>query len=118
LPPVEQREYLSLMGIEEMAFKRVISMAFSLLGCISFFTVVSNEVKSWVIPAGSKAPKAAGTIHKDFERGFIRAEVVSYDDFVTCGSSLSSARAAGKLRLEGKDYIVKDGDIVTFRFNV
>ncbi|MDO8785941.1 MAG: DUF933 domain-containing protein [Syntrophales bacterium] len=118
LPPAEQKEYLSVMGIEEPAFKRIISMAFSLLGCISFFTVGGDEVKSWVIPAGSKAPKAAGTIHKDFERGFIKAEVVSYDDFVTCGNSLAGAKANGKLRLEGKDYIVKDGDIITFRFNV
>jgi len=118
LPLEEQREYLSLMGVEELAFKRVIRMAFSLLGCISFFTVGSDEVKSWVIPAGSKAPKAAGTIHQDFERGFIRAEVVSYEDFMTCGSSFPSAKAAGKVRLEGKDYIVKDGDIITFRFNV
>ncbi|MDI6775996.1 MAG: DUF933 domain-containing protein [Syntrophales bacterium] len=118
LPPAEQREYLSVMGIEEPAFKHIIRMAFSLLGCISFFTVAGDEVKSWMILAGSKALKAAGTIHKDFERGFIKAEVVSYDDFVTRGSSLSGARATGKLRLEGKDYIVKDGDIITFRFNV
>ena len=118
LPLAEQKEYLSVMGIEEPAFKRIIRMAFSLIGCISFFTVAGDEMKSWVIPAGSKAPKAAGTIHKDFERGFIKAEVVSYDDFVTCGSSLSGASATGRLRLEGKDYIVKDGDIITFRFNV
>ena len=118
LPEAEQGDYLSVMGIEELAFKRIIRMAFLLLGYISFFTVLGDEVKSWLIPAGSKALKAAGIIHKDFARGFIKAEVVSYDDFVTCGSSFSGARAAGKFRLEGKDYIVKDGDIITFRFNV
>jgi ribosome-binding ATPase YchF (GTP1/OBG family) len=75
-------------------------------------------VKAWVIPAGSRAPRAAAAIHEDFERGFIKAEVVSYEDFVTCGKSLANAKAAGRLRLEGKDYIVKDGDIISFRFNV
>ncbi len=114
----EREEFLSVMGIQEPAFKRTIREAFSLLGRISFFTVGEDEVKAWVIPEGSRAPRAAAAIHKDFERGFIRAEVVSYEDFVMCGKSLAKARAAGRLRLEGKDYIVKDGDIISFRFNV
>jgi len=114
----EQKEFLSAMGIQELAFIRTIKEAFSLLGRISFFTVGEDEVKAWVIPEGSRAPKAAAAIHKDFERGFIRAEVVSYEDFVTCGKTLANAKAAGKLRLEGKDYIVQDGDIISFRFNV
>jgi len=114
----EQEEFLSVMGIEEPAFKRTIREAFSLLGRITFFTVGEDEVKAWVIPAGSRAPRAAAAIHKDFERGFIRAEVVSYEDFVVCGKSLAKAKAAGKFRLEGKDYVVKDGDIISFRFNI
>jgi hypothetical protein len=114
----EQGEFLNDLGIEEPAFRRIIRESFSLLGRISYFTVGEDEVKAWVIPAGSRAPRAAAAIHKDFERGFIKAEVVSYDDFVACGNTLAGAKAAGRLRLEGKDYIVKDGDIVSFRFNV
>jgi GTP-binding protein YchF len=114
----EQKEFLSAMDIREPAFKRTIKEAFSLLGRISFFTVGEDEVKAWVIPQGSRAPRAAAAIHKDFERGFIRAEVVSYEDFVMCGKSLAKAKSAGKLRLEGKEYIVKDGDIISFRFNI
>ena len=114
----EQEEFLNDMGVGEPAFRRIIRESFSLLGRISYFTVGEDEVKAWVIPAGSRAPRAAAAIHKDFERGFIKAEVVSYDDFVACGNTLAGAKAAGRLRLEGKDYVVKDGDIVSFRFNV
>jgi len=118
LPPEEQKEFLSALGMEEPAFGRVIRAAFSLLGRISYFTVGEDEVKAWVIPEGTKAPRAAAAIHKDFERGFIKAEVVAYDDFMACGGSHAKAKAAGKVRLEGKEYVVRDGDIITFRFNV
>ncbi len=114
----EQKEFLSDLGVEEPAFRRVIRESFSLLGRICYFTVGEDEVKAWVIPAGSRAPQAAAAIHKDFERGFIKAEVASYEDFVACGNTLAGAKAAGKLRLEGKDYIVQDGDIISFRFNI
>ena len=96
----------------------MIRESFSLLGRICYFTVGEDEVKAWVIPAGSRAPQAAAAIHKDFERGFIRAEVAAYEDFVACGSTLAGAKAAGKMRLEGKDYVVRDGDIISFRFNI
>ena len=118
LAPLEQREFLNDLGVEEPAFRRVIREAFSLLGRICYFTVGEDEVKAWVIPAGSRAPQAAAAIHEDFERGFIRAEVVGYEDFVACGSTLAGAKAAGKMRLEGKDYVVRDGDILSFRFNI
>lgn len=118
MPPEEQRDYLHAMGIAEPAFGRVIRTAFSLLGRICYFTVGEDEVKAWVIPAGTKAPKAAAVIHKDFERGFIKAEVVGFDDFVACGNTLTGAKSKGKLRLEGKEYVVEDGDIISFRFNV
>lgn len=114
----EQREFLADLGIEEPAFNRIIRAAFALLGRIVYFTSGSDEVKAWVIPAGSKAPKAASAIHKDFERGFIKAEVVSFADFQAHGSTFANVKAAGKLRLEGKEYVVQDGDIITFRFNV
>jgi hypothetical protein len=118
LTPPEREEFLVSLGIGEPAFERIIRTAFSLLGRISYFTVGEDEVKAWVIPSGSRAPQAAAAIHKDFERGFIKAEVVSYTDFVDGGNTLAGAKAAGRLRLEGKDYIVKDGDIISFRFNV
>ena len=106
------------LGIAEAAFGRVIKAAFSLLGQISYFTVGEDEVKAWVIPAGTKALKAAGVIHNDFERGFIKAEVIGYEEFITHGGSYAGVKAAGKLRLEGKEYIVQDGEIINFRFNV
>jgi hypothetical protein len=118
LEPSEQKEFLVSMGIAEPAFARIIREAFSLLGRISFFTVGDDEVKAWVIPAETKAPQAAGTIHNDFERGFIKAEVMHYDDFIAHGGSAGEVKSAGRLRLEGKDYIVQDGDIINFRFNV
>jgi len=114
----EQKEFLDALGLDEPAFVRIIKKAFSMLDRICYFTVGDDEVKAWVVPAGAKAPKAAAAIHKDFERGFIRAEVVSYDDFVIHGKKMANVKAAGKLRLEGKDYEVQDGDIISFRFNV
>jgi hypothetical protein len=118
LEAAEQKEFLASMGITEPAFGRIIRAAFSLLGRVSFFTVGEDEVKAWVIPVNTKAPKAAGTIHNDFERGFIKAEVMRYDEFIAHGSSAAQLKAAGLLRLEGKEYIVQDGDIINFRFNV
>ena len=113
----EQREFLHLAGAEASGLEQVIRKSFAILGLISFFTKNENEVRAWNIPRGATAPKAAGVIHTDFERGFIRAEVVSYETFVRCGSD-SAVRAEGLLRLEGKDYIVQDGDVIYFRFNV
>ncbi|MHB8091717.1 MAG: DUF933 domain-containing protein [Syntrophales bacterium] len=118
LPIGERNEFLQSLGIAEAAFGRVIKAAFSLLGQISYFTVGEDEVKAWVIPAGTKAPKAAGVIHNDFERGFIKAEVIGYEEFIACGGSYVGVRSQGKLRLEGKEYIVQDGEIINFRFNV
>ena len=104
-------------GIKESGPERIIKLSYELLGLISFFTTVSNEVKVWSIKNGTEAVKAAGKIHSDMERGFIRAEVISYNDFVKC-VSLAEARKKGLLRLEGKNYIVQDGDVITFLFNV
>ena len=104
-------------GITESGLDRIIKLGYELLGLISFFTIVSDEVKAWSIRKGTEALKAAGKIHSDMERGFIRAEVISYDDLMKCGS-LAEARKKGLLRLEGKSYIVQDGDVITFLFNV
>ena len=105
------------MGIEEPATNLLIRECYSLLGLISFFTVGKDEVRAWTIPEGTRAQKAAGCIHSDMEHGFIRAEVVSFEDLVEAGD-YQKAQKAGKVRLEGKDYIVKDGDVINFRFNV
>ena len=104
-------------GITEPGLDRIIKLSYELLGLISFFTIASDEVKAWSIPKGTDALKASGKIHSDMERGFIRAEVISYNDLVKCGS-LSEAHKKGLLRLEGKSYIVQDGDVITFLFNV
>lgn len=104
-------------GVAESGFDRTIKLSYELLGLISFFTIASGEVKAWSIQHGTSAVKAAGKIHTDMERGFIRAEVISYHDLEKCGS-LSEARKKGLLRLEGKDYMVQDGDVITFLFNV
>jgi GTP-binding protein YchF len=104
-------------GITEPGLDRVIKLSYGLLDLISFFTIASDEVKAWSIPKGTTALKAAGKIHSDMERGFIRAEVISYDDLVKCGS-LAEAHKKGLLRLEGKSYVVQDGDVITFLFNV
>ncbi len=104
-------------GIRESGLDRTIKLSYELLGLISFFTIVSDEVKAWSVQNGTSAVKAAGRIHSDMERGFIRAEVISYDDLMKC-SNLSEARKKGLLRLEGKNYTVQDGDVITFLFNV
>ena len=104
-------------GMTESGLDRTIRLSYELLGLITFFTTASDEVKAWSIQDGTTAVKAAGKIHSDMERGFIRAEVISYDDLVKC-ESLAEARRKGLLRLEGKNYIVNDGDVITFLFNV
>ena len=117
LGPVEQLEFLRDMGLEEPGLNRLIRAGYQLLGLSNFFTVGEKETRSWTIPVGAKAPQAAGVIHSDFERGFIRAEVIAYEDFVKCGGE-AAAKERGLWRLEGKDYVVQDGDCINFRFNV
>lgn len=117
LDEADAQEFRSSMELDEAGLKRMIRLSYELLGLVSFFTVVSEEVKAWTVRKGSNALSAAGKIHSDMERGFIRAEVVSYDDLIKCGS-LAEARKQGLLRLEGKGYTVQDGDIITFLFNV
>jgi hypothetical protein len=117
LDPAEQPEFLAALGLAEPARARFIRAAYHLLDLVSFFTVGEDEVRAWPIRRGDRAPRAAGRIHSDLERGFIRAEVVHYDDFIALGSE-SKARQEGKLRLEGKDYVVQDGDIMNIRFAV
>ncbi len=119
LAPEEQKAFLSDLGIEEPALRRLIKVSYGLLRLISFFTAGEDEVKAWTIKEGTTASKAAGKIHSDIEKGFIRAEIVSYEDFLMkCGGSMAEARKLGVFRLEGRDYPVKDGDIINFRFNV
>jgi len=113
----EAKEFREAMGLSKPALDRVIDLSYSLLGLVSFFTTVSAELKAWTIPSGTPAPKAAGKIHSDMEKGFIRAEVISYGDLKNCGS-LAEARKRGLLRTEGKNYIIQDGDVVTFLFNL
>ena len=113
----EKMEFLEELGMEEPGLNRVIRAGYSLLGLQTYFTAGPKEVRAWTIPVGATAPNAAGKIHTDFEKGFIRAEVVAYDDFVA-GNGEQGAKEAGKWRLEGKDYIVQDGDLIHFRFNV
>lgn len=113
----EAAEYLKDLGIEASGLDVLARVAYSALGLQSYFTAGEMEVKAWTIPVGAKAPQAAGVIHSDFERGFIKAEVASYDDYVTLGGE-AGCKAAGKLRMEGKDYVVADGDVMHFRFNV
>jgi GTP-binding protein YchF len=117
LPPADQPEFLASLGITEPASARLIRAAYALLDYISFFTVGEDEVRAWTVYRGSKAPKAAGRVHSDIERGFIRAEVMSYDEFIVVGNE-AKMRELGKFRVEGKEYVVKDGDIVNFRFAV
>lgn len=113
----EKSMFLSELGISESGLDKLIRAAYDLLGLYTYFTAGEPEVRAWTITKGTKAPQAAGVIHTDFERGFIRAEVVSYDDLMEAGT-MNHARENGKLRLEGKDYVVKDGDVMHFRFNV
>lgn len=113
----EKTIFLSDMGLSESGLDRMIKECYELLGLISYLTAGEPEVRAWTIKKGTKAPQAAGKIHTDFERGFIRAEVISYDDLIKCGS-IANAKEKGLLRSEGKEYIMKDGDVVLFRFNV
>jgi ribosome-binding ATPase YchF (GTP1/OBG family) len=118
LPEEEAAEYLAVLGLPSLGADRVIQTGYATLNLISFLTAGEDEVRAWTVTRGSKAPTAAGKIHTDFERGFIRAEVVHYDDLMADGGSMKSAREHGHIRLEGKDYTVRDGDIIEFRFNV
>jgi GTP-binding protein YchF len=117
LSEAEGLEYLRGVGVEDSGVHALIRAAYHLLGLRTFFTTGEKETRAWTIHAGEKAPAAAGAIHSDFERGFIAAETIAYDDLATLGS-FAKAREAGKLRIEGKDYEVRDGDVITFRFNV
>jgi len=117
LDPDEREFFLADLGLTEPGLNRVVRAGYRLLGLETFFTAGPEEVRAWTIPRGASAPRAAGAIHTDFERGFIRAEVISYQDFVASGGE-QGAREAGKLRSEGKDYMVRDGDVIHFRFNV
>jgi ribosome-binding ATPase YchF (GTP1/OBG family) len=114
----DKKLFLEDMGTDEPGLNRVIGAAYQLLGLQTFFTTTgAKEARAWTVPIGATAVQAAGVIHSDFERGFIRAEVASCDDYVACGGE-QGAKEAGKLRLEGKDYAVRDGDVIHFRFNV
>ena len=115
LSPCERQEYLAAASLAEPGLNRVIRAGYELLDLVTFFTAGPKEARAWTVTKGARAPEAAGVIHTDFEKGFIRAETIAYDDYVALRGE-SGARDAGKLRLEGKDYIVADGDVVHFRF--
>ncbi|MDD3839809.1 MAG: redox-regulated ATPase YchF [Clostridia bacterium] len=117
LDPSEKKEFLKELNLEQSGLDRLVKASYKLLDLISFLTAGPKEVRAWTIKKGTKAPQAAGKIHTDFERGFIRAEVISYENLLKCGS-YSAARDKGLIRLEGKDYVMQDGDVVVFRFNV
>src|SRR5215213_6133383 len=117
LAPEDRKGYLSELGVASSGVDRLIQSAYRLLGLMSFLTAGEKEVRAWTVPRGTRAPQAAGTIHSDIERGFIRAEIVSYDDLTRAGS-YAAAREQGLLRLEGKEYVMQEGDVVHFRFNV
>jgi GTP-binding protein YchF len=117
LPDGEQRDFLDSLGLEEPGLDRLIRAGYALLGLITYFTAGPKEVRAWTIQQGTRAPQAAGVIHSDFEKGFIRAQTIAYDDFISLGGE-TAAKEAGKARDEGKDYVVKDGDLLLFKFNV
>jgi ribosome-binding ATPase YchF (GTP1/OBG family) len=117
LPEAEQREYLEAVGLEEPGLDRLIRAGYDLLGLVTFFTVGPKEARAWTVSRGAKAPQAAGAIHTDFERGFIRAQTIRYEDFVALEGE-AGAKEAGKARDEGKEYFVQDGDVMLFKFNV
>jgi GTP-binding protein YchF len=117
LPTEEREAFLADLGLHETGLNRMIHAAYALLGLITFYTAGPKESRAWTVHKGAKAPEAAGEIHTDFERGFIRAETIAFDDYINCGGE-TGARDAGKLRSEGKDYVVQDGDVMLFRFNV
>jgi ribosome-binding ATPase YchF (GTP1/OBG family) len=112
----ERAEFLGALGLEEPGLNRLIREAYALLGLQTFFTVGPKEARAWTISVGATAPQAAGVIHTDFEKGFIRAETIAYGDYVRLNGE-AGAREAGKMRLEGKEYVVQDGDVMHFRFN-
>jgi GTP-binding protein YchF len=113
----ERKEYLELMDMDEPVLNKIIFKGYELLGLQTYFTAGPQEIRAWTIKNNSTAPSAAGVIHTDFERGFIKAEVISFDDYISCNGE-SGSKEKGKLRLEGKEYIVKDGDVIHFKFNV
>ena len=113
----DRAEYLAELGLTESGLSKIIRAGYKLLGLQTFFTVGPKEARAWTFPAGAKAPQAAGEIHTDFERGFIRAETIAYDDYIALGGE-AGAKDAGKLRQEGKEYLVQDGDVLMFKFNV
>ncbi|MGA7110852.1 MAG: redox-regulated ATPase YchF [Pseudolabrys sp.] len=115
LPPEERTEYLEAVGLKETGLDRLVPAGYALLHLVTYFTVGPKEARAWTITQGTKAPQAAGVIHTDFERGFIRSETIAYDDYIACGGE-AGARDTGKMRLEGKDYVVADGDVMHFRF--
>jgi ribosome-binding ATPase len=117
MPLEERADFLAALGLEEAGLARIIRAGYDLLQLLTFFTVGPKEARAWTVHAGAKAPDAAGEIHSDMQRGFIRAETIAYDDFVALGGE-TAARDAGKLRQEGKDYVVRDGDVMHFKFNV
>jgi ribosome-binding ATPase YchF (GTP1/OBG family) len=117
LDPEDAQMFMEELGMEESGLVRLVQAAYKLLGLQSYFTSGETETRAWTIKKGTKAPQAAGKIHTDFERGFIRAEVINYDDLMACGSS-AAAKEKGLMRLEGKEYVVQDGDVILFRFNV
>jgi hypothetical protein len=117
LDEASRKEFLADLGLDEPGLNRVVRAGYRLLGLQTYFTAGPKECRAWTIPIGAKAPQAAAVIHTDFERGFIRAEVIGYDDFVACNGE-QGAKEAGKLRSEGKEYVVQDGDVIHFRFNV
>ena len=110
----EQKEYLESIGLKESGLTQVIKKSYQTLDLITFFTTNKNEARAWTVKKGTETPEAAGVVHTDFEKGFIKAEVISYEDFVTAGSELK-AKEAGKMRIEGKDYTVQDGDVILFK---
>jgi ribosome-binding ATPase YchF (GTP1/OBG family) len=113
----DARAFREDLGLAEPGLDRVVRTSYTLLGLVSFLTAGEDECRAWTIPRGTRAQQAAGTIHSDIERGFIRAEVVAFDDLVAAGS-IAACRDKGTLRLEGKEYVVRDGDVINFRFNV
>jgi ribosome-binding ATPase len=117
LPEADRAEFLEGLGLHDSGLDRVIRAGYDLLGLLTFFTVGPKETHAWTVVRGTKAPQAAGTIHGDFERGFIACETIAYDDYVACKGEVG-AKDAGKMRVEGKEYVVKDGDVLLFRFNV
>ena len=118
MDPEDRALFLEDLGVEQSGLDRLIQASYTLLGLISYLTCGEDECRAWTITRGTKAPKAAGKIHTDFERGFIRAEVVSFADLEACGGSMTTAKEKGLVRSEGKEYVMQDGDVVLFRFNV